>query len=112
MPPSTAPSEIFQRRLREVRELRGLSQSELAQRAKLRPAAISHFETGARKPSFENLKRLADALEVSTDYLLGRVEEMEAVESSDPIYRSFERLSAADRDFARKFMADLAKRGR
>ena len=38
-------------------------------------SAISHFETGTRKPSFDNLRRLADALDVTTDYLLGRVKD-------------------------------------
>jgi transcriptional regulator with XRE-family HTH domain len=47
---SRVPSEIFCARLREARELRDLSQSELAERAKLQPSAISHFESGTRKP--------------------------------------------------------------
>ena len=69
------PSEIFQIRLRTAREeLRKWSQSKLAEQAKLPPSSIAHFETGTRKPSFDTLRRLANALEVSTDYLLGRVE--------------------------------------
>jgi transcriptional regulator with XRE-family HTH domain len=32
-------------------------------------------ESGARKPSFENLRRVADKLDVSVDYLMGRVGE-------------------------------------
>jgi transcriptional regulator with XRE-family HTH domain len=67
--------EIFKQRLRAAREHRKMSQGELAERAGLQPSAISHFETGGRSPSFDNLKRLADALNVTTDYLLGRVDE-------------------------------------
>ena len=52
-----------------AREMRGLSQAELGKKAQLQPTAISHFETGGRAPSFDNLRRLADALNVSTDYL-------------------------------------------
>ena len=37
-------------------------------------SSIAHFETGTRKPSFESLRRLAIALEITTDYLLGRVD--------------------------------------
>ena len=111
--PSSAPSEIFRDRLRDVRELRKLSQSELADRSGLKPAAISHFETGARKPSFENLKRLADALEVSVDYLLGRVDELAGSASGDPeFFRNFEQLSSDDRALAKSFLADLAKRNK
>ncbi|MDP7280811.1 MAG: helix-turn-helix domain-containing protein, partial [Candidatus Poribacteria bacterium] len=36
------------------------------------PAAISQFESGTRKPSFNTLSSLADALKVTTDYLLGK----------------------------------------
>ena len=62
----------FTERLRKARENRGLTQSDLAQRAGLEPSAVSHFEAGRRQPSFHNLRKLADALSVSTDYLIGR----------------------------------------
>lgn len=64
----------FSRRLRAARELRALSQGDLARKSGLQSAAISHFETGRRRPSHANLLRLADALDVSTDYLTGRVD--------------------------------------
>lgn len=35
--------------------------------------SVRHFETGHRFPNAESLRRLADALGVSADYLLGRV---------------------------------------
>ena len=62
----------FTERLRNARKSRGLSQAELAQRAGLEPSAVSHFEAGRRQPSFHNLRKLADSLGVTTDYLLGR----------------------------------------
>lgn len=65
----------FAARLKAVRESRGLSQSGLAEKTGLQPSAVSHFETGGRSPSFDNLRRLADALNVTTDYLLGRCSE-------------------------------------
>ena len=79
MEESTRPSEVFPERLRTAREKRGLSQGDLANRARFQASAISHFETGTRKPSFDNLRRLADALEVTTDYLLGRVTDDQAL---------------------------------
>ena len=51
-----------------------ITQTELAKVAHLTPAAISQFESGARKPSFDTLSSLADALKVTTDYLLGKKE--------------------------------------
>jgi len=68
-------NENFQKRLKKLRGERGLSQASLAEKSGLQPAAISHFETGQRAPSFENLRKLSDALNVSVDYLLGRIDE-------------------------------------
>ena len=61
----------FADRLREVRDNRKMSQSELARDAGMQPSAIAHFEAGRRKPSFDNVRALATALHVSADYLLG-----------------------------------------
>ena len=59
-------------RIKERRDKLGMTQTELAKAAKLTPAAISQFESGARKPAFDTLSSLADALKVTTDYLLGK----------------------------------------
>ena len=93
MTPGTSPSEIFPVRLRAARDLRQWSQSELAGRARLPPSSIAHFETGSRKPSFDTLRRLANALEVTTDYLLGRVDDPGLAEAGDPLYRDIGKLT-------------------
>jgi transcriptional regulator with XRE-family HTH domain len=106
---SRKPSEIFQIRLRTAREeLRKWSQSKLAEQAKLPPSSIAHFETGTRKPSFDTLRRLANALEVSTDYLLGRVELPGMAEAGDPLYRDVGKLTGHDREIAKDFLKMLA----
>ena len=90
-------ADIFSKRLKEVRELRGLNQLELAKKAGLQSTAISHFETGGRAPSFDNLKKLADALNVATDYLIGRSNELKlAGPETDSLFRGLEKLSEAD----------------
>jgi len=58
-------------RIKNQRIELGISQTQLAKKAKLTPAAISQFEAGSRKPSFDAISKLASALGVSTDYLLG-----------------------------------------
>jgi len=103
---------IFPKRLQEARNSRDLSQDELAKRTNLQPSAISHFETGTRKPSFDNLRKLADALEVTSDYLLGRTDDPSGVIEGDTLYRDYQNLSANDREIARDFMASLAKRSK
>jgi len=107
-----SPSKgIFPRRLRAAREMRQLSQVELAERAGLQQAAVSHYESGARRPSLRNLRRLSEALEVTTDYLVGRSESPEPSPSPDePLFQDFARLTAADRDLARQLVSQLARR--
>ncbi len=104
-------SEIFSQRLRETRELRKLSQGELASKSGLQPSAISHFETGSRSPSFDNLKRLADALSVTTDYLLGRTLDPGAMSPEVvKLFRHVEKCSADDIQALETMAAALAKK--
>lgn len=62
--------EGFAQRLRELRKQKGLSQTQLGQLADLHYTHIGRFERGASRPSGDTLKRLADALGVTSDYLL------------------------------------------
>lgn len=107
---STPPSAIFPDRLRSAREYRGLTQGELADRSGLQPSAVSHFETGARKPSFDNLRLLADTLDVTTDYLLGRVAEFKDLAGADKLHRHYEALQETDRKFADELITLLASK--
>ena len=60
----------FAQRLRELRKNKNLSQTELGQLAGLHYTHIGRFERGTSRPSGDTLKRLADALGVTSDYLL------------------------------------------
>ena len=104
------PSEVFKDRLRTAREtLRDMTQADLARAIGLPPSSIAHFESGARKPSFDNLRKLANALNVTTDYLVGRADDPNIAESADPIFRDVVNLTARDRRTARKFLRFLAE---
>lgn len=109
---SSSGKEVFPQRLREIRELRGLSQAQLAEKTRLQPAAVSHFETGARLPSFDNLRRLAAALEVSTDYLLGRTDTIHVAPNADVAFRDYQNLSQHDRELVQGMIAQMAKKSR
>jgi len=105
-----APYELLPNRLRAARKLRDLEQAALAAKAGLPPTSISHFEAGARKPSFDNLRRLAQALDVTTDYLMGRAAEPGISTASDQLYRDIQNLTDEDRELAKDFLALLANR--
>ena len=101
----------FPDRLREARDKKGLSQSELAEKAGLQPSAVSHFETGRRSPSFDNLKALSEALQVSTDYLLGRVDDPRLTGAvATRLFRHAEKMSRDDLDTLTQFAEMLARK--
>lgn len=64
--------EIFAERLRELLWHKKITQAELSARTGLTSAAISHYVNGKQCPHSAALVLIADALNVSTDYLLGR----------------------------------------
>jgi transcriptional regulator with XRE-family HTH domain len=104
-------ADIFAERLRAARELRKMSQSDLAEEADLQPSAISHFETGRRSPSFANLKALSDALNVTTDYLIGRSDTMNMSSAvSLKLLRHAQKMSDEDLDTITRMAEMMAKK--
>lgn len=99
----------FGDRLRAARKMRDLNQTAFAKLANLQPAAIGHFEKNRRKPSFANVRSLAKALNVSSDYLLGRTTNMEGATTA---FRNEENLSDSDRESIQLMIDTLAQRRR
>lgn len=69
--------------MRRARRLRGVTQTQLAQMSGFSPTAIAHWETGTRDPKGSSLKRLADSLGVSIDYLVMRSDDPTPIESPE-----------------------------
>ena len=67
--PTSAPS--FASRLLAVRNERGMKRSEVAARIGSTGPAYGRYERGDRVPSVETAQRIAAALGVSLDYLVG-----------------------------------------
>lgn len=65
----TAGSRIG-RRIRAIREEKGITQTELGEAVGLNANRIQQYENGARNPKFELCKQIAKALEVETSALL------------------------------------------
>lgn len=62
-------------RLRELREKRHVTQVRLSIAAEVSQETISAYESGKAMPSAETLIKLADFLNTSSDYLLGRIDD-------------------------------------
>lgn len=69
----TNKAENFGTRLRELLTQHNISQAQLAKATGLEESAISHFVSGRRLPSYENLMKLCDAFgdAYSKAYLVG-----------------------------------------
>jgi transcriptional regulator with XRE-family HTH domain len=61
---------IFADNLRKARQMKGLSQEELAELANLHRTYVGSVERAERNVSIENMERLAVALEMSLPSLL------------------------------------------
>ena len=62
-------------RIREYRISIKMTQTDFATRLGITGASVSAYENGTRLPSYEVLVKIADALGVTTDELLGRKKE-------------------------------------
>lgn len=62
-------------KIKEIRESRNLTQDQLAELASLNRVTIAKYESGKVEPGVHALSRIADALEISSDVLLGRAEQ-------------------------------------
>jgi transcriptional regulator with XRE-family HTH domain len=65
---------IFSKRLKKLRKLKGLSQTELGNIVRLSKSAISGWETEISSPNLADLKKIANVLDTSIDYLLGNTD--------------------------------------
>ena len=63
-------------KIRDLRKERGLNQDQLAELASLNRVTIAKYESGRVEPGAQALSRIADALEVSADVLLGRSDDV------------------------------------
>ena len=63
---------LFNSRLREVRMSKKLTQQNLADKTNVALRTYQCWEQGKHVPSFEILIIIADLLDISVDYLLGR----------------------------------------
>jgi len=75
------PKSILAERLTLLRTESGLSQYKLAGITGFSRGLIANYEQGRREPDYNTLLTLANLYHVSIDYLLGRVEERNAIYS-------------------------------
>ena len=65
----------FSERLKELRKKANFTQVEVAEKLGISQPAYASWERGVKKPTQDNLVKIAQTLNVSVDYLVGNSEE-------------------------------------
>lgn len=99
-------------RIKKRREELGYSQTKVAELTGVTPAAISQFESGTKLPSIQVLTKLANALRVTTEYLLGKKEDLDIEdvlqdESVRTLFRDFKGLHPEDKELISRVIKSL-----
>ena len=98
-------------RLKQLREAKVLTQLRLAMELNVSQETISGYEIGKAVPPAEMLIKLADALDSSVDYILGRTDIKSTLRASELNEQEAEMLSILRKqpEDKRTFVFDMIK---
>lgn len=102
---------IFIERLKQLREAKNLTQLRLAMELNVSQETISGYEIGKAVPPAEMLVKLADTLDTSVDYILGRTDIKSTLRASELSEQEAEILTILRKqpEDKRVFVFDLIK---
>ena len=99
---------MFSKNLKYYRLRSSMTKKELAEKSDLTPMAISNYESGARTPSMETLKKLAAALKVNvSDFLAVRNTNLVFAHGE---FRKLSTLSESKQDYVRESVEEYFSR--
>jgi transcriptional regulator with XRE-family HTH domain len=79
--------DSFGKKLREVREAKGLSQAELAKQINSYHSIIGKYERDEVKPTLDVIKKFAQVLDTTAGFLLGETEDRELLKDPTMLKR-------------------------
>lgn len=88
-------TSLMGERIKMLRKQKKMTQTELGSKLNLTHVSISGYERGTRLPDTDILSRMADILDTSTDYLLGKTNNPK---KDDISVHYFERENLTDED--------------
>lgn len=95
-------------RIKQLRTENGLTQAELAEKVSLTYIQIGRYEKGKSTPSADVLKKLANALNTTTDYLMnGKSEQVEAQLTDKELIKQFQevqKLNPEEKNLVKTFL--------
>ena len=92
--------KVWLRNLQKIRESKHITQVGLAMKAEISQQSITYYETGTRCASMEVAVKLANILNTSIDYLIGR----------DEILHKYYQLKQEDKDTINRMIDSLSKK--
>ena len=99
-------------RIKELRNRRGLTQDQIAAKLNMNRANFSHYERDTAIPPSEMLGKIADILNTSTDYLLGRTGLDLIDDSVRTLARDIQDLDVGDQGLLKAMIKNMRERGK
>ena len=100
---------MFNETLKNLRKSRKLSQYDVAKDLKMPRSTYHMYESGLREPDYEFLLKTSEYFDVSTDYLLGKVSDLE--EAKNKLLIEIEKLSEMDKKYIISFIKNANNKG-
>jgi transcriptional regulator with XRE-family HTH domain len=96
-------------RIKELRSRRGLTQDQIAEKLNMNRANFSHYERGTSIPPGDMLGKIADILNTTTDYLLGRTEPTQIDDFTIDMAKDIMGLPPEKRELVRAMIKTMIK---
>ena len=96
----------FAKNLKELRESRGLYQSDMARMLGIAVASYANWEQGRTLPSLGYLPKLASFFDVTTDYLLG----VSRQDAADRLRQRMQKLSPSAQAVVESLIEEILKK--
>ena len=104
-------------RLKILRLEAKLTQKEIAEKLNISQKGYSYWERGEREPNNDSLQKLANIFNVSTDYLLGKTDQVKKSTFDEDLEKSLESfhafsgktMSENDRESIKQWLIDSFK---
>lgn len=103
----------FPERLKYLRKIKGVTQTQLSKQLGYGYTAISNYENFQHEASYDTLIKMAQYFEVSIDYLLGFDDDLEpsvCIPEEAKLLRKYRRLSNEEKDMISHLVDTLIKK--
>ncbi|MFS9077125.1 helix-turn-helix domain-containing protein [Streptococcus mitis] len=102
----------FSERLKELRKKANFTQVEVAEKLGISQPAYASWERGVKKPTQENLVKIAQILSVSVDYLVGNSDnKKETLDNIEFLFRmSSKGLTEEEREILKKELIEFIEK--